>query len=95
VYQVETNRLVPILTPLFFGWIISLKGFGHKMNIFLRPIKLNVLSVHAQMVFEFLVCLVQEKIKKKFLFASLKTLTIIVKIVPKAALKFYAFLVSH
>jgi hypothetical protein len=24
VYEVETNRLVPLLTPLFFGWTISL-----------------------------------------------------------------------
>jgi hypothetical protein len=24
MYEVEANRLVPLLTPLFFGWIISL-----------------------------------------------------------------------
>ena len=24
VYEVETNRLIPLYTPLFFGWTISL-----------------------------------------------------------------------
>ncbi len=25
VYEVETNRLIPLYTPLFFGWTISLR----------------------------------------------------------------------
>jgi hypothetical protein len=27
VWEVETNRLVPLYTPLFFGWTISLNNF--------------------------------------------------------------------
>jgi hypothetical protein len=40
----------------------TLKGLCHQLNIFLdaHAIK-SVLSVHAQMVFKFLACLVQEK----------------------------------
>ncbi len=46
------------------------------VEYFFRAFKIkSVLSVHAQMVFKFLVCLVQEKITMKFLLASLKTLT--------------------
>jgi hypothetical protein len=47
------------------------------MNICLKAYKIKtVLSVHAQMVFNFLVCLVKERRKiMKFLLASLKTLT--------------------
>jgi hypothetical protein len=26
VWEVETNRLVPLYTPLFFGWTISLSS---------------------------------------------------------------------
>jgi hypothetical protein len=25
VYEVETNRLIPLYTPLFFGWTISIR----------------------------------------------------------------------
>jgi hypothetical protein len=35
----------------------------------------SILSVHEQLVFKFLTCLVQEKIYMMFLLASLKTLT--------------------
>ncbi len=54
--------------------------------IFFKAYKIkSVLSLHAQMVFKFLACLVQEKmIYLKFLFVSLKTLTKS-KIVPEAA----------
>jgi hypothetical protein len=58
---------------------VYFKGICNQLNIFLRPIRWmysihSVLSVHALMVFKFLACLVQEKIKIKFLLASLKTL---------------------
>ncbi len=47
----------------------------------------SVLSVRAQIVFNFFACLVQEKIYMKSLFAFLKTLTnsVILNIVPEAA----------
>jgi hypothetical protein len=46
------------------------------MNIFVKAYKIkSVQYVHAQMVFRFLACLVQEKINIQFLLASLKTLT--------------------
>jgi hypothetical protein len=46
-----------------------------------------VLYIHAQMVFKYFACLVQEKIKMKFLLASVKTL-LNLEIVPKATLNF-------
>ncbi len=53
-----------------------LKGLGHKRNSFLKACKIkSLLYVHAQMVFQFVVCLVQEKINLKFQLASLKTPT--------------------
>jgi hypothetical protein len=39
----------------FFNWISSPDEY------FLRPIKLNHYSVHAQMILKFLACLLQEK----------------------------------
>jgi hypothetical protein len=40
---------------------LSLKGCCHQLNIFWKGYKIkSVLSVHAQMVFKFLACLVQE-----------------------------------
>jgi hypothetical protein len=51
----------------------------HQIEIFGRPAyvikSFPVLSVHEQMVFKFLACLVYEKNKHRFLFASLKSLT--------------------
>ncbi len=42
------------------------KELGHQMNIFLKAYEIkSIIHVHAQMVFTFLACLVQEKNKYK------------------------------
>ncbi len=33
MYEVETNRLVPLLTPLFFGWTIFLKDCPARLEL--------------------------------------------------------------
>jgi hypothetical protein len=78
------NYQYPAGTGLFRtgnGKATSLKGFGHQTNIF-QKVYQYLLSVHAQMVFKFLACLVQfslfkRKLKIKFLPASLITLTVL------------------
>ncbi len=57
---------------------------------FWRPIKFkSVLSLHVQLVFTFLACLVLDKKSMKILLPSLKTL-LILKVVPKAASNFWS-----
>jgi hypothetical protein len=63
VRQNEAGTL-SILREAFPKRIYALKGLGHQMNIFWRPIKF-VLSVHAPLVIKFLRCSVEEK-KKDF-----------------------------
>ncbi len=53
-----------------------IKGKGHQMNIFWNAYKMkSVLSVHAQIVFKFLACPVQDKNKFKFSACFFETLT--------------------
>ncbi len=56
------KRYVPIL------FAFPLKGLGHEMNIFWRPIKFKL-------VLKFLGCLVERKINIKILLALMKTIT--------------------
>jgi hypothetical protein len=59
--------------------VSMLKGWCHERIIFLRALKIKaVFIVWAQMVFPFFV----EKIKNKFLFASMKSHTLILNILP-------------
>ena len=78
-------------TTFSWAWLVAdgyLKGLCHEMNNFFKGLKIkSVLSVYAPIVFKFFCYLVMEKLKDTILACCMKTLILIVKILPVTLIK--------